>query len=224
MRQQLIEKLGAAVAADIASECQVVYILAEARKLLEKYPPDPTPFALKMYCHWALHVDLTNPGTTERFLGQIDNFVESVIAGGKDINLEHRVFHEFAYWETFRTQFREFLRAYGLQTAICDEEKRWHEFLRYYARVIEDGSLCCQSKTQRLKYVRKVVFEKRTPRSAPNLAPFDLAAHIVLIDGRALTVDVSACPLPDGSPMLAFGIKFHWQGKDGFFSPQKRDQ
>jgi hypothetical protein len=214
MKDQLVEKLRAAVSEKVASECQVVYILAESRKLLDKYPPDPVPFALKMYCHWALHVDLTNPGTTGPFLERVDRFVESVLAGSVNIDEEGRMFQEIAHWDTFRQQFRQFLSGYGLPTTICDEGQAWHDFLRTYARVIEDGTLSCESKRQRLKHVSKVIIEKCRPRPTVNLAPFDLAVHIVLIDGRALTVDVSAHAFPDGSPFLLHSIRFHSEGRN----------
>ena len=209
MKDQIVEKLLAAISEDIVKESQVVYILAESRKLLEKHPPDPIPFALKMYCHWALHVELTKPGTTGQFLARVDRFVESVLAGSRDIIEENRMFREIAYWDTFREQFRQFLTAYGLPTAICDEDGRWHSFLRHYARVVEDGSLCCESKTPSLRHVSKVVVEKGEPRPGVNFAPFDLAMQIVLVDGRALTVDVCANALPNGSPMLLYSIQFH---------------
>jgi hypothetical protein len=226
MKNQLVDKLLVAVSEDISKESQVVYILAESRKLLEKYPPDPAPFAFKMYCHWALHIDLENPGTTKIFLQRVDKFVKSFIArkasillaSNEEIIEENQMFHEFAFWDTFRRQFLEFLSAYGLPTALCDDDRRWHDFLRHYARVVEDGSLCCRSKNQRLKYVDEVIIKKGTPRPANNSAPFDLAWHIVLLDGRALTVDVSAADLPDGSPMLVHRIKLHWEGRSGFFT------
>jgi hypothetical protein len=86
--------------------------------------------------------------------------------------------------------------------------KRWYDFLRLYAHVIEDGSLWCQRKAQRLKYVSKLVIKKGELGQIANLAPFDLAVHIVLIDGRSLTVDVSADKLPNGSPLLLSSIRF----------------
>ena len=33
------------------------------------------PFAIKMYCHWALHVDLNDVSTIGRFLRQVDAYV-----------------------------------------------------------------------------------------------------------------------------------------------------
>jgi len=211
MKDQIIDKLRIALSENITQECQVVYILAESRKLLEKYPPDPAPFALKMYCHWALHIDLTHPSTTEPFLRRVDKLVESFLARSSDIDEERRVFCEFAFWGTFRQQFREFLKAYALPTALSDEDKRWHDFLRCYARVIEDGSLCCQSKAERHKYVEKVIVEKGGPRPGDNSSAFSLAWNIALLDGRSLTVDVYAADLPNGSPMLCSSITLHWQ-------------
>jgi hypothetical protein len=64
----------------------VVYLLCEARKLLDKYPPNPMPFALKLYCHWAPHVDLTHTGTTLPFLKKVDGFVAGAYIGGEPMN------------------------------------------------------------------------------------------------------------------------------------------
>jgi hypothetical protein len=109
VKDQIVEKLRAVLSDEIDSECKVVYILCETRKLLDKYPTQPVPVTLKMYCHWALHIDLTNPGTTAS-----DAFV-----------------------------------------------------------------------------------------------PFDLVWDIVLLDGRTMSVQVYAAPLPNGNPMLVHGIHVH---------------
>jgi len=119
--EQIIGKLRTALSNEIDDECKVVYILCESRKLLEKYPPDPPPFALLLYCHWALHVDLTYPKTTLPFLEQVDKFAARVLAGKADIVEDHRMFREFVFLETFRRQFGDFLKSYSLPTAVCDE-------------------------------------------------------------------------------------------------------
>ena len=78
MRDSIVDKLRTILAGAIDDECKVMYVLAEARKLLEKYPVDPAPFALKLYCHWALHIDLSHPMTTRPFLERVDRYVESI--------------------------------------------------------------------------------------------------------------------------------------------------
>jgi len=206
MKEQIIKKLRAALSNEVDNECKVVYVLCESRKLLEKYPPDPTPFALKPYCHWALHVDLTSPGTIFPFLQWVDDFAAGVLAGETNVVEEHRIFREFVFLDTFRQQFRQFLKAYGLPTAVCDEDPRWHEFLKLYAGIIEDGSLSCQAKTQRLNLVSEVVFTKGRPATSAPIFPFDLSWNIVLLDGRTITVDVNAAALPGGNEMIFHGI------------------
>ena len=65
MRNVIIEKLRRQLVDPVDAECKVVYVLCEIRKVLEKDPPGL--FALRMHCHWALHVDLTRPNTRRTF-------------------------------------------------------------------------------------------------------------------------------------------------------------
>ncbi len=209
MEEQIIEKLRAALSSEVDSECKVVYILCESRKLLEKYPPDPVPFALKLYCHWALHVDLTFPRTTAPFLERVDKFAADVLADKPNVAEQHQMFREFVFLDTFRQQLRQFLKSYDLPTAVCDEDPRWHEFLKQYAGIIEDGSLSCQGKTGGLRLVREVIFTKGGPKTSGTYIPFDLSWNIVLVNGRTLTVEVNAAALPDGNEMILHSIHLH---------------
>jgi hypothetical protein len=188
----IVEKLRVALSDAVDSEYKVVYILAESRKLLETYPPDPVPFALKIYCHWALHVDLDKPGTTSPFLKQVDEYVGSILSGKQDIPLEYRMCKEFVLLNTFREQFRTFLRGYGLPTAVCDEDARWHQFLKSYAGIIEDGSLSCRAKAPGLNHIREVTFNKGKPARPDSYLSFGFSWSILLLDGRTMTVDVEA--------------------------------
>lgn len=207
MEKQIIEKLRAALSNEVDNECKVVYILCESRKLLEKYSPNPTPFALKLYFHWALHVDLTHPGTTFPFLEQVDKFAASILAGKPNVVEQNQMFREFVFLETFRQQLARFLKFYDLPTAVCDEDPRWHEFLKLYAGIIEDGSLSCQDKTGRLKLVSEVIFTKGRPITSGTYIPFDLSWNIVLLDGRTMTVEVNAAALPGGNEMISHAIR-----------------
>jgi hypothetical protein len=114
MDKQIIEKLRAALSEEVDSECKVVYVLCESRKLQESYPRDPISFALKLYFHWALHVNLTNPTTTLPFLHRVDDFAAGVLGGKTDKLEDYRMFREFVLLDTFREQFRQFLKAYDL--------------------------------------------------------------------------------------------------------------
>ncbi|MDA2913773.1 hypothetical protein MYX77_07425 [Acidobacteriia bacterium AH_259_A11_L15] len=209
MEKHIIEKLRAALSNEVDNECKVVYILCESRKLLDKYPRDPTPFALKLYCHWALHVDLTHARTTLPFLERVDEFAAGILAGKQNEVKENQMLREFVFLDTFKQQFRQFLESYDLPTAICDEDRRWHEFLKLYAGIIEDGSLSCQDKTGSLKLVSEVIFTKGRPITSGTYIPFDLSWNIVLLDGKTMTVDVNAAALPGGNEMIFHGIHLH---------------
>lgn len=203
MEESIIRKLKDILAGPIDSECKVVYVLAECRKLLEK-TPCPDSFALKLYCHWALHVDLDNPRTTLPFLEKADEYARSVLAGSRDITGENRALHEFVF-DTFRDQLRAFLKKYDLPTALCDEKQRWHEFLTYYSKVVEDGSISCSAPTKKMGVISEVVFTRG--REVPGYyLPFGLIWTISLQDGRTLEVEVKASSSL-GDEMILFGTK-----------------
>jgi hypothetical protein len=192
MEDAIVDKLKAILVGGIDSECKVVYVLAESRKLFPKYKTNPNPFALKLYSHWALHVNLSYPNTTREFLELVDAFVASFLEGNTDIGAEHRMLRDFVFLDTFKQQFRTFLNAFDLPTAICDDDAQWHEFLRHYSGVIEDGSLACEGDD--LKLVEKVIFTKGRPRASGMYIPFDLSWDIVLLNKKTLTVEVNAAP------------------------------
>ena len=205
MKDSIVKKLRSMLDNSTDSECEVSYVLCQSRKLLETYPPDPVPFALLLYCNWALHVDLDHPKTTLPFLKRVDEFVSSVFGGTEaNIVLEHHVFREFVFLDTFRAQLKQLFTAYTLPTAICDEDNRWHEFIAHYAGIIEDGSLSCDGKNLSLKWVRDVVFTKGRARNNTHI-PFDLSWHIGLLDGRSIDVDVNATKLA-GMKAISHGL------------------
>lgn len=204
MRDTILEKIRVVLEAGVDNECKVVYVLAESRKLLDKYPPDPLPSLLKMYCHWALHIDLTRWTHTQRLLTQVDAFTERVLSRKTNVVEDHRLFREFALFETFRDQFKLFLRSYDLPTAVCDDGARWHEFLEHYAAIIEDGSLSCSAASGDLKFVKEVVITKGRPAPDGDI-PFFLAWLIRLSNGKELAVEVNPFSTPAGKG-IAFGI------------------
>jgi hypothetical protein len=196
----IVSKLRNHLAKPITDEPGVVYLLCEARKLLEKERPDPKPFALWMFCHWALHVDLSKSNTTLEFLRRVDNFVTNTVAGfagnGPWSFLdEHRLFREFVYLDNFRNQLKELLSSYSLPTDLCDQDDRWFAFLSAYGGVIEDGTLSSEtSKSESLTAVEKVTFRKGAQLSSQNHVSFTIQWDIVLKDGRVCRTEVDAKP------------------------------
>ena len=191
MHNDIIRKLRDHLELPLDTECSVVYLLAEIRKVLERQPRDEKPFALLMYCHWALHVDLTRSTTTAPFLRAIDSYVVSHVEGyGGNSNFlfseQHALFEEFLHLRTFRKQLRLFLHAHDLHTDLCDNDTSWFNFLSAYARVIEDGTLSAHG-DQDLRAVHKVTFKKGTGSSEDAQTPFKITWDIRLKNGTTMT-------------------------------------
>ena len=156
----IVSKLNAVLAEPIDSEWRVVCVLCEVRKLLEHVPPPQRPFALNMYCHWALHVELHGKDTITPFLQEIDAYVDGVLVGPEDFGASNRMVREFLILDTLRYQLRDFCLANGIRTDLTDDDTRWNEFVRHYAGVIEDGSLEIRAQNHGQKHVKQVTFIK----------------------------------------------------------------
>jgi hypothetical protein len=154
----IIQKLTSAVSVPVNSEQQVVYILAEVRKL-DELEGKKAPQALRMFLHWALHVNLEGPGTIKTFVERIDDVVAELLTTGNGtreaIAAESALFREVTYFDEFRQQLRLFFSDHGIPTTLCDDAERWFDFLGAYANVIEDGSLIGQKKmVERVTFTR----------------------------------------------------------------------
>lgn len=65
MKDAIVEKLRSELVGQVDTEPKVVYLLCQIRKLLEKEGLANAPRDLKLFCHWALHVDLHKEVTHE---------------------------------------------------------------------------------------------------------------------------------------------------------------
>jgi hypothetical protein len=194
-----VSKLREYLAKPIVDEPGVIYLLCEVRKLLETNEPDSTRFALRMFCHWALHVDLDRPETTGEFLRRVDNFVTNNVSdfegNGRSILDEDALFRDFVFLESFRNQLRQFLSSHDLASVICDRDDRWFEFLAAYSSIIEDGTLAIKgNKSSLLAAVEIVTFNKGAELTTDHHLPFTILWDIALRDGRVLRAQVEAMP------------------------------
>jgi hypothetical protein len=216
MTDAIVEKLRQHLSDPVDTECKVVYLLCEIRKLLDKPRPEPTLralrqlFALRLYCNWALHIHLSK-NTTMALLEKVDRiFINRTTPGSPETGLtivaEHHLFREFVYLETFRKELSQFLTAYGLRTSLCDEDVCWFAFLAAYEGVIEDGSLTCESKNSaKLRVVEKITFTKGPRIVEDSHVPFGIVWKILLKDGSTIEVNVGA---PSNAQFLSWGLRW----------------
>jgi hypothetical protein len=200
MKNGIIGKLHSHLKNAIKSECAVIYLLAEVRKILEVDDPQRTRGSLWMYCHWALHVDLDSPKTTIDFLKRVDLWVCNSVAyltprpGWKFLD-EVYLFRDFVYLETFRQQLGDFLRQYSLPDSLTSNDDAWFAFLAAYGGVIEDGTLSMKSdKNKEIDAVEEVTFKKGNALSSEYHVNFTIHWEIALKDGRLLEVKMDAQP------------------------------
>src|SRR5690348_18314691 len=81
MKDDIVGKLERHLQKPLDDESWVVYLLAEVRKLREKVEWSPATPALRMCCHWSLHVDLDHPSTVSDFFEPIERWITHTVAG-----------------------------------------------------------------------------------------------------------------------------------------------
>lgn len=90
-QNEIQAKLRLALNEAITREKDVVYILCQTRKLIDA-PQDGRHFALRLYCHWALHIDLNFSRHTQPFLSRVDRFLEGELnRRDMDVPEQHRI-------------------------------------------------------------------------------------------------------------------------------------
>ena len=200
MKNDIVGKLRNHLNQGIDSECGVVYLLAEIRKILDEDDPTHSFGSLWMYCHWALHVDLDSPNTTIAFLKRVDLWIVNTVAylaprqPWKFMDEVH-LFRDFLYLQTFRGELEQFLKRYNLPTDLCDIDDNWFAFLAAYAGVIEDGTLAMRiDKHNDISAVLEMRFKKGKALSSAYHVNFMIQWDIELKDGRTLHVEMDAQP------------------------------
>jgi hypothetical protein len=198
MTKDIASKLRSHLLEPLETEPDVLYFLAEARKLLERDDKEHTQKAIWLYCHWALHVDLTKGGATGEFMKTIDRWVTNTVAylepsGPWKFMEEVYLFRDFLYLDTLRKELKVFLVKYNIPTTLCENDDWWFKFLEKYGGIIEDGTLSMKA-AHELGAVKKVTFKKGKELPDDNHVNFVIQWDIDLKDGRALRAEFEAFP------------------------------
>lgn len=172
-RHAIIEKLDIELSQQITSERQVVYILVEIRKLMERNNDTEKYFALNFYCDWAMHTKLDRLGATrivERFnkyqeLIELTQSTPNATVPQSDLQLLPQL-EETLRLQKFRQQFAEYLKGNDLPDDIARDDGAWTNFLSYYFHVIEDCPLVCKAPLDHVREVAVSVIETRSGTAA----------------------------------------------------------
>jgi hypothetical protein len=210
MTKDIVGKLTEHLRKPVDNEPSVLYLLAQVRKLLDRDDKADGNETLWMYCHWALHVDLTLPKTTMNFLKCVDRWITNTIAyltpsGPWTFHEECNLFRDFTFLSTFRQQLGDLLNSYGLQTDLCEVDKKWYAFVEAYGGIIEDGTLSTKAdKQNELGAVKQVTFAKGETLTSDHHVSFVIQWNIELKDGRIVKTDVETVP---AGKMTSYGLQ-----------------
>lgn len=139
--RDIIGKLTSEIEKGVASEIQVVYLMAGVRKLMERDGVQQQYPDLKFHCDWTLHSKLEG-SAAKTVLRKFD--AAHVLLRDKQIELHDlpvdlRVeIDRISKMRSFEEELFRFLEAYGLPTLEKKRPDGWTRFLHLYARVIED--------------------------------------------------------------------------------------
>ena len=166
----IVEKLNIELAIPIESERQVVYILAETRKLLDLVEMGDVYKQLYFFCSWALH-HLVKRESARRIVRLFDTMqiakqkglpTAAEMQSNPSAMVDHLANISAPFdaigFAAFKDELLTFLVGQNIDCTSLQPDQHWINFLRYYSRVIEDCPLMCLDNSSSV--VRKVVVRK----------------------------------------------------------------
>jgi hypothetical protein len=183
MREEIVGKLRDELRKGIGSEAQAVYLMAEARKILEHDSDEKVYPALYLYCNWVLHTELER-GFAKQIITLFDDIYEPREAGSPKVpDSLCKEMHALTDGEALRQQLTDFLDRNKLPTYITANNDWWRLFFSHYASAINNTPLRLQGTG---RFVRQLVVktskaERRAGNLGSNIVPFRDAFNLTWI-------------------------------------------
>lgn len=133
MEEEIITKLKSALAEPIQKECQVVYILVEIRKLLERLKDKNNFSVLNFYSNWALHPEIDKTSSIRPILEKIE---EAILRKTYDVNAIMAIVD----FEEFCKEIGTFLGKFAINNPFLKIDY-WRKFRRLLVGVLIDCPL-----------------------------------------------------------------------------------
>lgn len=135
MEEEIVRKLRKALSGPVKEEKDVVYIMVEIRKLLERSDNKSNYPLLNFYCNWALHTEISRISPARQILEKI----EKAISSGK---YDPFPVEEFISFEDFRKEIKSFLTEYSLPRDLFDfANEKWINFRKIFIDILIDCPL-----------------------------------------------------------------------------------
>lgn len=149
-QDELVEKIQRLLDRPLTKEMQVVYLLVELRKLMERAAYDDP--VLKMFCNWVVHINLENkgPGATLLLNDFDDHFTQL---------LEHkRILPNAGHISggAFVQALDQCLRRFDITANFLHDLRKLKRFFRLYASIVSECPIVYTASKTQLKYVQRV--------------------------------------------------------------------
>ena len=141
----------------ITTEAQIVYLLVQIRKLME-HKSKKTSTTLKMFCDWALHIELSRNKQIVELLKEFDEAV------GRCENDYGPINQDYLTLKKFKEAMKDFLTEFNLPKNIL-ESSEWSLFLRLYNSVVSDCPVT--KKDYPFKFIEEISMNDFQPDNAP---------------------------------------------------------
>jgi hypothetical protein len=164
-RNSIIRKLQQELAEDITTERQVMYILAEIRKIIEQAGELKNYYALDFHCSFALHTRMDRAGA-QRILQRFDEAHDLLVRKLPLPPELRREIEQTVKLESFRRDLKAFLNANNLPTRLFTEPDAWPTFIRHYGNIIDEGELVIKGGGANLKSIDRVTVRLQTAARA----------------------------------------------------------
>lgn len=153
MKDELLTKIQGVLDLPITTEMQVLYLLVELRKLIdrEKYK-NPV---LRTFCNWVVHTDLENKAEGSRLvLTEFDDQMTRVLERNESVpSFEHLSFG------AFRAALEQCFDSFGLSAKFIKDKSEYLRFVGLYSSIVSECPIHFTASKTKLKYVKSVKLE-----------------------------------------------------------------
>jgi hypothetical protein len=139
----IVSKLRQELGQEFVSEGQVVYVLAETRKVLEVTQSEEKYPSLRFFCDWVLHTTMSRK-SAQVVLRNFDEAHALAMSGVKQDDLPPDLLariHDTMLGKAFRMEFEAFLVEHVLPTNLTSVAVQWVMFMGLYTEIIQEAVL-----------------------------------------------------------------------------------
>jgi hypothetical protein len=152
MKDELLRKIQGILDLQITTEMQVVYLMVELRKLMdrEKYK-DPM---LRTLCNWVVHTSLERDEGSRLVLTEIDDQMARVHERNESVPSFERL-----SFGAFRAALGQCFDGFGLSAKFIKDKSEYERFVGLYSSIVSECPILFSASKTKLKYVKSVKLE-----------------------------------------------------------------